>query len=176
MKQTRFYSVLLIILIIGALSSCNSNQITIKSESEIEADISERESILAVNEHISSMFEDTNDLSEQDDGSQEIANEFSLEEISWRLSQEDFGYSRYDYLYLSLDYVYHNKEINEKYGPGFSVSDMIFEDKQSRGFLRFYTAQADCLIRIADDWYYVKTQKNFSEKWQVIFCHQSGNG
>lgn len=96
---------------------------------------------------------------------------YSREYTKYICSSANFGGGTTDMLFVILNYVYHNKEMEEKYGDSFEVSDIGGSaDNQSFLFLQLYKGTGEYNVDINGDKWTVKISKGYFGKWKVTSC------
>lgn len=101
-------------------------------------------------------------------------NTYSREHTEIMTSSDSFGKNKNDDIYIALDYVYSNEEIQENFGDDFEISeeDVICykSETQTQFFLNRIKGEADYSFAISDSRYRIKLSKEYKEKWKVVSC------
>lgn len=89
-------------------------------------------------------------------------------------SSPNFGGGTTDMIFVVLNYVYQSKELKEKYGDSFEVSDMGGStDNQIFMFYQLYKGAGQYFVDINKDEWIVKISKSYFGKWKVTSCSLS---
>lgn len=106
-------------------------------------------------------------------------NTYSREHTEIMASSDSFGNNKSDDIYVALDYVYSNEEIQENFGDDFQISeeDVICykSETQTQFFLNRIKGEADYSFKIFDANYRIKLSKDYKEKWEVVSCEMETN-
>ena len=101
-------------------------------------------------------------------------NTYSREHTALMVASDSFGKYKSDDIYVALNYVYFNKEIQKNFDDEFEITedDVICHksETQTQFFLNRIRGEADYSIRIADVIYRIKLSKDYDSKWKVISC------
>lgn len=81
----------------------------------------------------------------------------------------NFGSGKTDDIYVVLDYIYQSKELNDKYGDSFEISD-IGGTQDGKTRLGLYKGKAKYFVNINNDEWNVELTKEYSGKWKVTSC------
>lgn len=98
----------------------------------------------------------------------------SRKNTNYICSSPNFGGGTTDEMFVVLNYVYHNKEMKEKYGNSFEVSDIGGStDNQTFMFYQLYKGKGKYFVDINKDEWIVKISKSYFGKWKVTSCSLS---
>lgn len=99
---------------------------------------------------------------------------YSRKYTDYICSSPNFGGGTTDDDYVVLKYIYENKELKEKYGDSFEVSDMGGStDNQTFMFYQLYKGAGKYFVDINKDEWIVKISKSYFGKWKVTSCSLS---
>lgn len=108
------------------------------------------------------------------DNNSDSSHIYSREFTETVCSSTNFGSGKTDDIYVVLDYLYKSKELNDKYGDSFEISD-IGGTQDGKTRLGLYNGKAKYFVDINKDEWKVELTKKYSGKWKVTSCKISGN-
>lgn len=99
---------------------------------------------------------------------------YSRKDTETMALSDSFGKNKSDDIYVALDYMYSNEEMQEIFGADFEITeeDVICHksETQTQFFLNRIKGVAEYSFAISDVRYRIKLSKEYKEKWKVVFC------
>ena len=106
----------------------------------------------------------------------EVGNKYSREFTETMVSSDSFGKNKSDDIYVALDYIYSNEEIQKSFANDFQISeeDVICykSETQTQFFLTRIKGEADYSVKISDVSYRIRLTKSYKGKWKVVSCER----